>query len=1314
MKQAESTNRIFDPRGSLVVVAGAGTGKTYNLVRRYLTLIATTNPDTGKPWSKPSEVLAITFTRAAAAEMRSRVISLLRTAADATGPGNFSVGGEVDQVMLDVFASHPDYDRLIAEINAAPIDTIHGLCARLLREFPELSGVPVDARPVEPAEASVLVGRFLTGFLDRLLDISDLIAAGKEPAGSVDPDDAEAAGNLVELLKHFDLKSVRIELGAMLNQSDEIPSDWFSNPADCRIGFLSHQWCFVADKLSDAVASALKVCEDYLAANPRRDEISLRDLDADDVTDTEILSDFVAIKLNLLAGLLNTLRAVREGDFSDCCDFFARLDALADEKVTGVEGLVIDRSVHLADVPGLVDALARIENARKSCEVRGRDVVSQVAAHEYEGSFLNGFWIPDDPHLEILECWIRLGAVARDACGKWLQEQGLLRFNDLEDRALKLLLIPAARDVLRGRFNQILVDEYQDTNQKQANIVAAIAEVSDGARVFRVGDPKQSIYRFRGADVHVFNKAIKDNPAEVVELAMTRRTSPALAGFFNQFFPGLLDPVSVGGPDDAARVEWTSEIICSRPCDDFPGKPVDLMIRTAKSSWQIEPVGDGADQPVPVPESVGRGDEGVDEQPVYEAMTEPVALARHIRKLLDSVTMSGAPGTGRPLTPADFAVLLRSWTHADEFRQALEDQGIPAELAGGRGLLAMPEVRDLINLIRFLADANDNMAATGVLRGPCFGISDLGLYVLARWPGVNRWQSSDDGYVVGPWESSDGVKPPFMYPRNLNQVARCGALAPDVALQALRAAGVLDESRVSEIAERLNQDAALLCALDSDGRPVPGSGVMLMDSLVARSAFEPPSRILQDAIAGFRLESAWIASSRGRRAVANAWKFVDLVRGLEAGGAGLAAIVSWIDSSDDPTPEGLIAGESCAVTITTIHGAKGLEWPIVAVAGLGDRTGGGGKHTWQSDPVPNLDKTIPATPLPRIGIATEGLLREDDALKAACDTLLAGEEAAEEKRLLYVAMTRARDHLILSGTFAKESDVAVGAGTFDLSGCDSFQKFIRKLLGLKPDKGGVFRPPTDPWDKFMSIVESVPAATDSGYVKGAAPVVNAVDGAIISWGTDCVERPSVSPSTFKQKIGDAAFGDIGPMPLKVTVPEGVDERLTGTMFHALMEQWGFRFDLGSPGDCFDPGYLRAFAARFETRSGVDHAMWLRKALELFPGHPLYPELRAAADRGELFHEVQVSALLPSDATLPGGLDVAGRIDLLFRDAAGRWCVIDYKETRKVTTAEELQGLKRDYGPQLSLYRAVLESWKPGHVGRLGLWLALAGDVMWME
>ncbi|HOD08917.1 MAG TPA: UvrD-helicase domain-containing protein, partial [Myxococcota bacterium] len=358
MKQAEPTNRIFDPRDSLVVVAGAGTGKTYNLVRRYLTLIATTNPDTGKPWSKPSEVLAITFTRAAAAEMRSRVISLLRAAADATGPGNFSVGGEVDQVMLDVFASHPDYDRLIAEINAAPIDTIHGLCARLLREFPELSGVPVDARPVEPAEASVLVGRFLTGFLDRLLDISDLIAAGTEPDGSVDPDDAESASNLVELLKHFDLKSVRNELGAMLNQSDEIPSDWFSNPADCRIGFLSRQWCFVADKLVDAVASALKVCEDYLAANPRRDEISLRDLDAGDVTDTEILSEFVAIKLNLLAGLLDTLRAVREGDFSDCSDFSTRLDALADEKVTGVEGLAIDRSVHLADVPGLVDALA--------------------------------------------------------------------------------------------------------------------------------------------------------------------------------------------------------------------------------------------------------------------------------------------------------------------------------------------------------------------------------------------------------------------------------------------------------------------------------------------------------------------------------------------------------------------------------------------------------------------------------------------------------------------------------------------------------------------------------------------------------------------------------------------------------------------------------------------------------------------------------------------------------------------------------------------------------------------------------------------
>jgi len=907
---------------------------------------------------------------------------------------------------------------------------------------------------------------------------------------------------------------------------------------------------------------------------------------------------------------------------------------------------------------------------------------------------------------------------------KELEEQksreGFMTFNDLlnelEQRLRDPQRGPLLKQVIRQQFPFALVDEFQDTDGVQFNIFHSIfadASALEASGFFLIGDPKQSIYRFRGADVHVFNQTIADNPGDVVELTTTRRTSPALGSFFNEFFPALLDPVSLGRPDDSARIEWTSDVVCSRSSNIFPGRAVDLMLRCGAAPWAVDCDCD----PVAVVGAVADADPG---EAASEgiALDEPAALARRIRNLLDHVKVQDNRGNSRNLTPADFAVLLRSWTHAEEFRRALEDEGIPAELAGGRGLLNTPEVTDLINLIRFFANRNDPLAAAGVLRGACFGMSDLGLYVLAKWPGVKRWRLDQDKWLAEPWEDTDGLNGPFKYPRNLQQVATSGCLDAEAAVGALVEAGVLQETRAGDVLAQLRRDAESLCVIDADGTPVMDRGAMLLADLVDRSGYLTPSRLLEEAIIGFRLEAVWMASPAGRRAVANAWKFVDLVRGVEVGGTGLQGIVAWIDSSSDPTPEGLISGVSNAVRISTIHGAKGLEWPVVAVAGLGYGFHGGSDGSWESNEVPNLDRTVAPSPVPRINVSAGGFCHDADSLKKACDALLVPEDAAEEKRLLYVAMTRARDHLILSGNWAEKPDVVDVDGNPSLWKCSSHKEFISSLFNLKNDKNKANWIPQAAWVKDHVNVVTVlgtGAETEVATQAVGAPLPDApVPACDLAWGTDGLDRESVNPSTARFRVADIDFSQPGDMQLLVKVPDGVDDRDTGTMFHALMEHWNFRFDLGTAEDIFTADYLRAFAARFDNTPGVDHAPWLRRCIELIAADPLYPELRNAAGNGRLFHEVQLSSLLPPGKSFPGGLDVSGRIDLLFQDESGCWCVLDYKETRKVTTPEELSGLARSYGPQLALYRAVLESWRPGQVGRLGLWLVLAGKVWWVE
>ena len=1224
-----TTNKLFDATHSLVVVAGAGTGKTYNLVRRYLSVVAVNNPETGRPWADPHQAVAVTFTRAAAAEMRQRVIEELNRARKAKDESAFAS----DEVMREVWRSRPDYDQLIQCIDSAPIDTLHGLCASLLREFPELSNVPLDARPLEPGEESVRLERFVSRHIDAMLD-------------GPDSDDRR---DLVQLLEEVTLDNLKSELRAIIGEAEEIPKEWENadNIRRERTAFIQRQWAFISGQVRPAVEAALDLIPTALSRCTNREKTLGPKIENKGRQLEELLAFLKASELPNLEELKAVLKA-----------------ATTESGKTALNEKNQD----------LIDAIAEIGGAySRASMVRGKGIIDSL-------SYSTG-------HADRLARWVRFGRRARDTYGKQLRERSLVRFNDLEAWAITLLQSPEARKTLKCRFTHILVDEFQDTNGNQVKIIEGLKAACGDVVSFYVGDPKQSIYRFRGADVDVFQRQIDNvKPEQREELSTTFRTSPALGGFFNDFFPLLLAPAENGLDNDFAPVPWTEKVKCNRTANVIDGPPVDLVLRVkGKPGEEEEEEGDGGS-------------------------SEALRLAAHIRALIDR---SRAEGWQRKLCPKDFAVLLPKWSLAENFRSALESFGVAAELAGGRGLFQLPEVRDLINLIRFWTNWDDNLAAAGVLRGPCFGISDLGLYVLSRWPGVEKWDKNGSRWLEWPETMPDVV--PYEHPRSLREAALKARINPDMVIAALLEARVLDPAKKEEAYRLLTVDATSLVSLDANGCPSSTCGILRMNQLTEKAGVLPTADLLAQAIVDFRLEAVWIKSPSGRRAVANAWRFVEMVRRIEADGPSLSDLVGWIDSGSDPTPEGLISGESDAVTITTLHGSKGLEWPVVAIAGLGAKTGGFGGASWASGPLTDLSGATKVR-IPRIRIPQGGFLYDADPLSQAAAVLQSPAEAAENKRQLYVAMTRAKDRLVLSGELGKNvgHESSEKRAPLPMSACSTHAAYLGSLLDLqvtvtKNEDAEIIDPvlrPVERWNEHLHVVADAELSERPEVESTVDDQVAAPDSSFLDWGKQRTGNRIISPSLAEKEhvIPGLLFETTPPSATLVKLPSG-EPTAMGNLFHAVMEDWNFTGEV--PSDA----RLEALAERYFPGHGRSHVGWLRGCLEKFDRSSLAEELKSAARRGELFHEVSIDALLPKDGSSQAreALRAKGRMDLLFKDEKGLWCVVDYK-----ATTEDFDKIATAYGSQLALYRAVIEAWRPGQVGRVGLWLAPAGLAWWTK
>lgn len=292
------------------------------------------------------------------------------------------------------------------------------------------------------------------------------------------------------------------------------------------------------------------------------------------------------------------------------------------------------------------------------------------------------------------------------------REKGALDFNDLLLKARNLLREhPAAREEFQKRFTPVLVDEFQDTDPIQAEVLLYLTggdllekdwrelEPVPGS-LFVVGDPKQSIYRFRRADIQTYDRVkerVLASGGRVVELTANFRSSPEVCGWVNAVF-GAAFPAKAT-PEQAAYV----------PLDAERESP-----RGSSGAFHLE-----------VPPAGSRARQAI-------ARQDAIRIAAWIRAAIDSGFEVRGDGSGRPVEPGDFLLLFRYKKLMDLYAKELEARGVPYQISGGGAFSESEDLADLLPLLETLVDPADPVSLVASLVGPFFGVDDDALYRFRR------------------------------------------------------------------------------------------------------------------------------------------------------------------------------------------------------------------------------------------------------------------------------------------------------------------------------------------------------------------------------------------------------------------------------------------------------------------------------------------------------------------------------------------------------------------------------------------------------
>ena len=622
------------------VTAGAGSGKTTVLVERYLKILREGD-------AKPQEIVAITFTEKASAEMKERVIKELSQGED-----------------------RGTRENVLEQMNTVHISTIHAFCSRILREFPFQANVPANFSILQGIDQKLLLQETLK---NTLKDIATNL------------EDRHRAA-LTRLLRRYGGQQKLVDFfSMMINQRDviaQLRQQLYNDQNDTEIHEALQQRVLEQLMPTIDIPEFIRCLNAVMQVAAGKNVKTVRDLTQQ--LETLHAKSPNSPEVSKFLKQIVELITIKNGAIAKAAFIGAKADA------TDIE----------TEIDFLVSTAKKIKILPVSEKEKNDDKTGDV---ETDDDFLLS------TIRDLLTLYTRILNDYENA----KLAQGTLDFNDLQLKTRNLLRDnEEIRQELVSRHKYYMVDEFQDTNELQYELVMLLTNELKDANLFIVGDPKQSIYGFRGADVRVFEKTKQKIIAECgLDISLTEnfRSLRDPVGFINYFFNTLMGD----GTESEFEVKYEA-LTQARPVNANGG--IEILL--------------------------GRqGD---------EAANEYALIAQHIKSSKakkETVWARDENGTEseRPIEYGDIAILIRSRRHLPDIEHALLEADIPYLTTGGVGFYQRQEIYDIWNYLNFLnAPTKNHASLAAVLRGPAFGISDTELYEISLQAGESFWDKAQN------------------------------------------------------------------------------------------------------------------------------------------------------------------------------------------------------------------------------------------------------------------------------------------------------------------------------------------------------------------------------------------------------------------------------------------------------------------------------------------------------------------------------------------------------------------------------------------
>ena len=1028
-KQVYSEKLACDPQRSVIVSACAGSGKTWLLVARMVRLLLDD--------VKPQEILALTFTRKAAQEMRDRLYGLLEQFSksdDATLIQELTARGlEKSQAEKYLPKAKNLYEQVLANPQPIVIDTFHGWFGRLLGAAPVSLGIQPGFKLREDAKR----------LQEECLD---------DWWGDLTPELKAHYDVLLKYLGSYETQKLLMGKSSLFKQRGA--------------------WTFFAKKCAETGITPLESLKQSLHQFNLPNPLLAHWSAPNTLVDLEFLeycfSNSSTNDQKLLPNLLPALVCKKNG--GDVMDIAKSL-----QEVFLTKSPVKYRTGNDTILSALEKFLKNEGNADRINEYIA---IKQGWGHVFEEYLL---WQRDQDVFAINEAWFALNQSMMAHANAQKESMRVRDFDDLEVGVSLLMGEPEHAAYLQSRldakYKQILVDEFQDTNPLQWQILRAwLAGYSEGdepPKIFIVGDPKQSIYRFRRADPRLFVNAAQfldqHHGAAYIEQGKTRRNAHVINDAVNAIFQG--EQVPPDYPFSEQQTLWTTPAE-GRPAEAYAQQGEIYLLPLIPHEEQPEELRQGSAFDGAITDS----SETVD---VVQRQHEGETVARLIKEVIATRKVADKEGgkeIWRDARASDFLLLVKRRKYLPQYERALRDAKLAYDSPRLGGLLNTLEVDDLIALLTVLVTPRHDLPLAQVLRSPIFGFAEKQMQQLAvaMTSGQYRswWDALQDSKDVKLQKAARYLKHWHLLGERLPVHDLLDRIYQEGDVRLKYAAVCQDLDRPQVLA---NLDAFLEVALNQDGGQYPSLSRFIQEINTKRRGDDDETPDEGDVDA--------------------------------ASDDNLAEVDEESEMSEEDRHQ--------RVRLMTIHGAKGLESPFVIILDA-NNTDTNVDHSGVL-----IDWSPEEESPSHVSLFTSKTLTSPRAEINEAEKQI-GEK--ENWNLLYVAMTRARQGLWISGDAHKPT-------TNNPCGLDSSSWYGKASKAELP---------------VYSVAEQAPRA-------GAAETIRPAQGQAVE---DFVLDWPFAQESHQQMLSDIENG------ITVEVFAGEDEQIAnpdpeileeGTNFHKLLE-----------------------------------------------------------------------------------------------------------------------------------------------------------------